>query len=341
MRQREKVGILVVNLGTPDSTQTADVRRYLKEFLSDPRVLDMNPIARWLLLTFVILRSRPAESGHAYKTIWTDRGSPLLLHSQDLVEALKQKLPDREIVLAMRYGNPSIEAGLDALAKAQIDRLVVAPLYPHYASSSTGTVLDMVYKLSAERWNVPNIQVLTPFYDEPGFIEAWAAICKATFESFEPDHILFSYHGLPERHVQKSDPTGQHCLASKGCCDVIVHANRHCYRAQCYATTRALTPHLGLDDTNHTVAFQSRLGKDPWIQPYTDLVLTELASRGVKRLAVVCPAFVADCLETLEEIGIRAKEDFIAAGGDDLVLVPSLNAEPLWVDALTDMLRSL
>ncbi len=336
-----KVGTLIINLGTPRSAEVDDVRVYLKQFLNDPRVLDINPVVRWFLLTFIILRSRPAESAHAYKTIWTDQGSPLMVHSEALVELLRARMPDRIFALGMRYGEPSIESALDALAAAQVDKVVVAPLYPHYASSSTGTALEVVYKRAAELWNVPSIQVLPPFYDAPGFLASWVAVCQRAFAAFEPDHVLFSYHGLPERHVQKSDPTGRHCLAAEGCCDAIVDANRHCYRAQCYATTRALLPLLGLKAEGISVTFQSRLGKDPWIKPYTDEALPELARRGVKRLSVVCPAFVADCLETLEEIGMRAKADFVAAGGEDLQLVPSLNAEPVWADALVELLRAL
>jgi ferrochelatase len=335
----EKVGVLVINLGTPDSTEVEDVRRYLRQFLSDPRVLDINPLLRWFLLNFIILRRRPAESAHAYKSIWMEEGSPLLVYSHALVEELRLRMPDRVIALGMRYGNPSIESALDELARAQVDRVIVAPLYPQYAASSTGTALEVVYEHVAKGWNVPSVQVLSPFYEHEGFIDAWASVCRRAFDDFNPDHVLLSYHGLPERHVQKSDPTGQHCL-QEGCCDAIVDANRHCYKAHCYATTRALCASLGLEG-DFSVAFQSRLLKDPWVQPFTDERLVELAKSGSKRLAVVCPSFVADCLETLEEIGIRAKEDFQAAGGEDLRLVPSLNVEEVWVAHLTRMLEEL
>ncbi len=335
----EKTGILLVNLGTPDSTAVADVRTYLREFLNDPRVLDINPVVRWFLLNLIILRTRPAASAEAYKKVWTQRGSPLLCHSEDLLEKVHEHFPDVTFALGMRYGNPSMASAMDKLHAAQVDRVIIVPLYPQYASSSTGTALEMAYKLASERWNVPNIQVLPPFYREPAFLDAWGAIFKRYTAEFKPDYVLFSYHGLPVRHVVKSDPTGKHCQKRNDCCDKICHANTHCYRAQCYETTRLLIDRFGLTPDNHSVSFQSRLGKDPWITPYTDVVLEELAHKGIKRLAVICPAFVADCLETLEEIAMEGKEEFVAAGGEDLLLVPSLNSEPEWVDALAAMLR--
>lgn len=343
MRQEEKVGVLLVNLGTPDSYQTSDVRRYLREFLSDPRVLDINPLGRLLLLYLIILPLRPAKSGAAYKSIWTPEGSPLMVHSVNLARLVAERLPDREVVLAMRYGKPSIEEGVQKLLEKQIDRLVVVPLYPQYASSTTGTVLEEVYRVASGPWNTPNIQVLTPFYREGAYLDAMEAVYKRHLGDFEPDMVLFSYHGVPVRHVQKSDPTGQHCYKPpESCCDSLCHANRHCYRAQCYETTRQLLPRFGLTEHNSMTTFQSRLGRDPWIEPYTDESLEKLAKeRGVKRLAVLCPAFVADCLETLEEIGMEGKEEFLHAGGEDFRLIPCLNAEPEWADALASLIRPL
>ncbi len=335
-----KTGILLVNLGTPDAPEAGPVRRYLREFLSDPRVLDINPVGRWLLLNLIILPTRPSKSAEAYAKIWTDEGSPLLVHGQALAEQVRKAMPDGPpIELAMRYGSPSIADGLRRLRDAGCDRLVVCPLYPQYASSSTGSSVEAVYKQAAELWNTPFITVVPPFYDDPGFIAALAAVGRPVLEQLQPDHVLLSYHGLPERHMLKSDPTGQHCLQSKGCCDAIVPANAQCYRAQCYATSRALAAALELSPDAYSVSFQSRLGRTPWIKPYTDEVLVELAKAGTKRVAVFCPAFVADCLETLEEIGMRAKEDFVAAGGEDLRLVPGLNAHPRWVDAVVSLVR--
>jgi ferrochelatase len=331
-------GLLLLNLGTPDAPTARAVRRYLAEFLSDPRVLDMNPIGRWLLLHGIILRFRPRQSAHAYAQIWDERGSPLLYHGRDLAAAVAERLGDGWCVaLGMRYGAPSIREAMAELDAAGCDHLVVLPLFPHYASSSTGSALEVVYREAARRWNVPHISVVSPFYADDGFIDAFADVGRSIVGQVEPDHVLFSFHGLPERHVTKSDPGGDHCLVRDGCCDRIGPENRMCYRAQCSATARLLAAALGLDDADHTVCFQSRLGRIPWIQPYTDRVIDERAAAGDKRLVVFCPAFVADCLETLEEIGIRAREQFLGAGGDTLVMVPSLNSSPAWADAVAKL----
>ena len=334
-------GLLLVNLGTPDEPTAPAVRRYLRQFLSDPRVLDIHPVGRAALLNMVILPRRPAQSAAAYRKIWDPtRGSPLLFHSQDLAQQVGERLgAGWRVELAMRYGSPSIEAALERLRATGADEIVVLPLYPQYAASSTGSSLEEVYRIAAARWNTPSIAAVPPFYDEESFIAAFAAVGRPVLEREKPDHVLFSFHGLPERHMRKSDESGRHCLASASCCDRVDGVNRNCYRAQCYATARALAAALALDEKGWSVSFQSRLGRTPWIRPYTDVVLDELAARGIKRLAVFCPAFVADCLETLEEIGIRAREQFRAAGGDDLFLVPSLNSSPGWVDAVVDLAR--
>jgi ferrochelatase len=337
-----KIGLLLVNLGTPNSTEVAEVRTYLKQFLSDPRVLDINPLVRWLLLTFVILRTRPKKSAEAYRSVWTAEGSPLMVHSVGLQKMIQARMPDREVVLAMRYGQPSIPDGLAKLQSKPLDELHIAPLYPQYASSSTGTVLEEVFREAAKPWNTPNLKVLPPFYREPAWLDSVAEVYRKHTADFRPDHTLFSYHGLPVRHVQKSDPTGKHCYQDpKTCCVTACEANHHCYRHQCYESTRLLVQRLGLSPEQHSVSFQSRLGKDPWVQPYTDHILPELAKRGVKRLAVLCPAFVADCLETVEEIGEEGHKQFIEAGGEDFKLVPCLNTDPLWADALVSMLNKL
>jgi ferrochelatase len=332
-------GVLLVNLGTPEAPHTAEVRRYLREFLSDPRVIDMNPLGRFLLLNLIILPFRPARSAEAYEKIWTPEGSPLLVYGRQLAEGVARALPEAEVVLAMRYGQPSLAAGLDRLRAAGCDHIVVVPLYPQYASSTTGSTLEAVYALAAERWNTPFIQVLPPFFDDAAFLAAFAAQGRDVLAELKPEHVLFSFHGLPERQVRKSDEVGDHCLVKADCCAVLTHANRNCYRAQCVATARGIAERLGLEASAYSVAFQSRLGRVPWIRPYTDDVLTELAGRGVRRVAVFCPAFVADCLETIEEIGLRAVESFKAAGGEQLALVPSLNASPAWIDALAALIR--
>ncbi|MCA9649240.1 MAG: ferrochelatase [Myxococcales bacterium] len=332
-------GLLLVNLGTPDAPRAPEVRRYLRQFLSDPRVVDINPVGRWLLLNLIILPLRPRRSAEAYQKIWGEDGSPLLVHGQALRDELRRRIERVPIALAMRYGSPSIAAGLDELQRAGCDEVVVLPLFPQYASSSTGSAVEEVYREAGRRWNTPFVRVVPPFYDAPGFIDAFARVGRPVLERLAPQHVLMSFHGVPQRHVVKSDPSGRHCLASEGCCDAIVDANRSCYRAQCLATARALASRLALAADGYSVAFQSRLGRDPWIRPYTDERIVELAKAGVERLAVFCPAFVADCLETLEEIGMRAKEDFRAAGGKELVLVPSLNAHPAWVDAVVEMVE--
>ena len=342
----ERWGLLLINLGTPDDPSPAAVRRYLAEFLDDPRVIDLPGWKRWLLLNLVILPFRPRKSAEAYRKIWTERGSPLLFHGQDLVAKLQTALDAAlgegaaKVALAMRYQSPSI---LDALARFQragIDRIAVFPLFPHYASSSWGSAIEQLNQDAGRLLNVPTLQVLPVYYEHPAFVRAFGAVARPVLDAFQPDRVLLSYHGLPERHMRDGDLSGgQHCLASATCCDLIVPANRFCYRAQCYATTRALVPELGLADGSHEVSFQSRLGSTPWIQPFTDHRVVELAQAGVKKLAVLVPSFTADCLETLEEIAIRARAEFVAHGGEDLRLVPSLNSHDAWVEAILEMLR--
>jgi ferrochelatase len=336
-----KTGVLIANLGTPRSPSTGDVRRYLREFLSDPRVLDIASLPRWLLVNAVIAPFRAPRSAAAYRKVWTERGSPLLANGVDLRDALAGALgPAFEVALGMRYAEPSLAHALDALLAHDLSRIVFVPLFPQYASSSSGSALERLHTLAGERWNVPTISTLPEFFDEPGFIEALAEIAAPRLASFRADHVLFSYHGLPERQVRKSDPTGRHCLASGGCCDAIGAANRHCYRAQCLATSRALASALRLPAGSCSTAFQSRLGRTPWITPHTDAVLPELARASVKRLAVLCPSFVADCLETIEEIGLRGAEQWRALGGEALELVPCANAHPAFVRFLAERVRS-
>jgi ferrochelatase len=327
-------GLLLINLGTPDEPTTPAVRRYLREFLGDPRVLDISAVGRALLLHLVILPTRPAKSAHAYRSIWDPaRGSPLLYHSRDLAAGVATKLGSGwHVELAMRYGSPSIPDGLAALEKAGVDRIVVLPLFPQYASSSTGTAVARVMELAGERWTVPMLDFVPAFFDDPGFLGSFEAVARPALAAARPDHVLFSFHGLPVRQITKTDPSGAHCFASASCCDTL--ANPSCYRAQCFDTARNLANRLGIAPESFTVCFQSRLGRTPWIQPFTDVVIDELAKKGVKRVAVLCPAFVADCLETVEEIGMRGRDQFKAAGGEELVLVPSLNATAPWVDAV-------
>lgn len=335
---RARWGLLLVNLGTPDSYQTGDVRRYLREFLSDPRVLDMNPVGRAALLNLIILPTRPKESGHAYKQVWTERGSPLLVYGHDLVDKVQSRMGDGvSVVLAMRYQNPSVAAALEHFMREGVDRVLVLPLFPQYSSAANGSAIEKVMVEAARGWNIPSLAFVEEFYDHPAFLDAFAAVARPVLESEAPDRVVMSFHGVPERHVQKSDTSADAswCLAKDGCCDRITQSNRFCYRAQCFATARGLAERLGLDD--YDVAFQSRLGRDPWIKPYTDELINRLGDEGHKKVAVLCPAFVADCLETIEEIGMRADEDFRAHGGEKVVLVPSLNAEDVWADAVAQL----
>jgi protoporphyrin/coproporphyrin ferrochelatase len=338
-----RTGILLVNLGTPDAPEPGPVRRYLREFLSDPRVIDINPVGRALLLYLIILPFRPRRSAEAYRKIWTAEGSPLLIHGRGLLAALRERIPEHPIELAMRYGEPSIPAALARLRERSCDQLIVLPLYPQYAASSTGSSVERIYRVAAQLWNTPYVHVIPPFYDHPAFLAAFAEVARAKLDALAPDHLLFSFHGLPERQVIASaDP--KLCLARADCCETLVDGNRNCYRAQCFATARGLAAALGLGEAHGleqrwSISFQSRLGRTPWIKPYTDEVIPALAQRGVRKLAVMCPAFVADCLETLEEIGMRAREDFIAAGGETLELVPSLNVHPSWVAATEQLIR--
>lgn len=334
-------GLLLLNLGTPDRPRPREVRRYLREFLSDPRVLDIAAPLRALLLNLIILPVRPRRSAAAYAKIWTDRGSPLLFHSQDLQAAVQARLGDTwRVRLGMRYGSPSVRSALHALLdEGAVDRLVVLPLYPQHSSAATGSSIEEVFRVLAQRWVVPSVQIVEPFFDDPGFLRAFVAQGRPVLDQVRPDHVLFSFHGLPERHLTKSEDCGSYCLRQEDCCAAVGAQNRSCYRAQCFATARKLASQLAIEPDRYTVCFQSRLGRTPWIKPHTDAVLPELRRRGVRRVVVFCPAFVADCLETLEEIGIRAREDFLREGGEELALVPSLNSSSEWVDAVIAMVQ--
>jgi ferrochelatase len=335
---RHPTGVLLLQLGTPDSTATRDVRRYLREFLSDPRVLDMPAPARALLLNGVILPFRPKRSAEAYRKIWTDHGSPLVTHTRTLAERVQSHLGDGfRVTFGMRYRKPSIESALDELAAAGCHRIVALPLFPQYASASGGSAIQRVFEVAGARWNVPPIHALGDFHDHPGYLRSVADRARPLLEEFAPDHILFSYHGLPEKQVMKSGRPGW-CLTEPTCCDAVTAVNRYCYRAQCFATTRGVARELGLDPARYSTTFQSRLAGQKWIEPYTDRTLPGLHARGVRRLVVLTPSFVADCLETLEEIGIRGRNQWEELGGEDLLLVPCLNAD--WAETVVEMVEA-
>jgi protoporphyrin/coproporphyrin ferrochelatase len=334
------LGVLLVNLGTPDAARPREVRRYLREFLSDPRVIDIPAPLRWLLLEAVILPTRPRKSAAAYAKIWTPQGSPLLLHGRALRDAVAAELgPGYAVALGMRYAEPSLASALATLRAARAREILLLPLFPQYSEAATGSVLARVRELARAEPSTAPIRPIESFWADRGFVSAWVENARSVLDAFRPDHVLFSYHGLPERQVRAADPSGRHCLASEHCCAAIEPVNQRCYRAQCFATTRAIAAGLALPDARYSSAFQSRLGRTPWIQPYTDQVLDTMAAQGVKRVAVLCPAFVADCLETLEEIGLRAEARWRERGGEALALLPSLNAQPRWVRAVADLLR--
>lgn len=331
--------VLLINLGSPDSPSVADVRRYLREFLSDPRVLDSPWLIRQLVLNLFILPSRPKTSAAAYQKIWLKEGSPLVVTSRR-VQALLQQRIDLPVELAMRYGNPSISAVVDRILERGVEEILLIPLYPQHAMSSYETVVERVREVLGRRRARATLRILPPFFDEPGYLRALAA-SAAEYLGREYDHLLFSFHGLPERHIKLGDISGAHCLARNDCCVTPHPAHRVCYRAQALATVRGFAALTGITEDRYSVAFQSRLGREPWLKPYTDHEIPALARRGVKTLLVICPAFVADCLETIEEIGIRGKEMFLEAGGRDLTLIPCLNEHPLWIDALARFVAQL
>jgi ferrochelatase len=323
-----KRGLLLINIGTPENPDTASVRRYLRVFFSDKRVIDLPALLRYVLVYGIILPLRPRRTAKAYQSIWTKQGSPLLHLSMQLVQQLQMALDEKvQVALGMRYGEPSIDVALNTLSDC--DEITILPLFPQYASAVTGSALEYVLPLLAKKTVVPALKVINEFYQHPAFIKAQAA-CIKPFLNHE--HILFSYHGLPERHLEK---IGCNPVCRNEACPPISAQNNTCYRAQCYATTKLLVEALHIEPSKYTTSFQSRLGKTPWIEPFTDTTLEMLASKGIKQLAVVCPSFVTDCLETLEEIGLRAKEQWIKAGGHSLDLVPCMNASQDWVQALT------
>ena len=341
MERKALTGVLLVQLGTPDSPEVDDVRVDLKEFLSDPRVLDMPAPVRWALLRTVILPFRPKRSGHAYSQIWTDDGSPLTLHTLELARNVSERLGDGHVVeVGMRYRNPSIESAVARLVAAGAEQLIAVPMFPQYSSAATGSAIQEVLDVVGSAWNVPALSVVGDFYDDPGFITAAADVARPALDEFRPDHVLFSYHGLPEKQVIKSDRSGDWCLQNSWCCDSMNEKNAFCYRAQCFATTRGLMARLGLDGTSATTTFQSRLAGQKWIEPYTDKELPKLYATGVRRLAVLTPSFTADCLETIEEIGIRGRKQWAELGGEAFLLIPCVNADDGWVATVAEMARN-
>lgn len=330
---------LLINLGTPADLSVKAVRKYLREFLMDKYVIDINPVARFFLVYGIISTFRSPKSFEAYEKIWMPEGSPLLVYGQRLIEKIKTKL-DAPVAFAMRYGQPSIKSVVLKLYAEGIRELVVLPLYPQYAESSSRSSIEKVQSVMAQNKLDIKTSFIPYFYHQTAFINAWVEKIKKQLSEQSYDHVLFSYHGLPEHHMQKLDPTGSHCLVKNDCCSQVSSVNEKCYRAQCFATTQSLISTLGWKSSFYTTTFQSRLGKREWIKPYTDLVIEDLARKGVKNLLVVSPSFVADCLETIEEIGIRGKDSFIQNGGQNLHLLSSLNDDEAWAKALVNILQA-
>ncbi len=329
-------GVLIVNQGTTDSPATSDVRKYLREFLMDGRIIDIPVIPRFLLVNGIIAPFRAPKSAKEYKKLWVERGSPLKMYAEDVRDMLQDSLGDTfKVVIGMRYQSPSIDSALKELKEANVERIIVIPLFPQYASATTGSVSAKVNEIVSKWQIIPSITHVNQFLEHPKFIQAFAENGRAMLKEKEYDHIIFSYHGVPERHIRKGS-VGDQCQLGT-CCEAFHERNRYCYRAQCFHTTRLLAKELGLEKEKYTTTFQSRLGKDPWIQPYTDKVLEELPEKGIKKVLVFSPAFIADCLETTLEVGEEFKEEFFEAGGEVWDLVPSLNDSPLWVECLEDL----
>ena len=327
-------GLLLINLGSPDSTSISDVKKYLDEFLMDKRVIGKSYIFRWILVKLIILNFRPKKSAKAYKKIWWKEGSPLIVLSRRLFKKVSN-LMQIPVALAMRYGSISIFNGLKELNDKGVDEFIILPLYPHYAMSSYETVVEKVKKEVKNNFPEKKIKVIEPFYDEPKYIELLSQKINDTIKDKEYDHILFSYHGIPVSHLKISDPTKIHCYKVKNCCSVDSKAHKTCYKHQVTITTGLVAKYLGLDREKYSISFQSRLANEPWLKPYTDSELERLAKEGKKNMVVVTPAFVTDCLETLEEIVMEAKEEFLEAGGKNYYYVPCLNDDDNWAKLIS------
>jgi ferrochelatase len=333
-----KRGIILMNLGSPDSTEVNELRKYLNEFLTDKRVIDSWPV-RNLLVRSVIVPRRAPKSAEAYRTIWTKNGSPLIQFTRELADKLQLQVTE-PVVIAMRYGNPGMEVAYESLLHKipDLEEVMAIPLYPHYAMSSYETAVEHAKEIHRKKKYGFKLKFLAPFYQDPRYIHAMAENMRPYLQK-EFDHLLFSFHGIPERHLVKSDPTHQHCLQSADCCSVSSPAHTTCYRHQCLRTMNLVAAELQLPQSKYSFSFQSRLGRTPWLKPYTDFRFQEMPGEGIKKLLVVCPAFVSDCLETLEEIEIRGRESFLEAGGSEYQMIPCLNTSPLWVDALAAWVR--
>ena len=327
-------GALLINLGSPDSPDPKDVKTYLGEFLMDERVIDLPKPLRTFLVKGIILNTRPKKSAKAYKKRWWEEGSPLIVLSKRLQGAVQKKV-SVTMGLAMRYGYPSIEQGIKSLLDQGVDEIMLIPLYPQFAMATTETILVLAEKIKNEKYPELEFTVLPPFYNHPDYIRVLSQSIQEDLKDKKWEHLLFSYHGIPERHIRKSDITKSHCKIDKSCCQTTSEAHQYCYRHQCYETTRQVAEYLELKEGTYSTSFQSRLGVDPWLQPYTDQTVARFAKKGIKNMAIVTPAFVSDCLETLEEIGMEAAEDFEEKGGEELHVIPCINTRTDWVNVMS------
>jgi len=335
----KKVGILLVNLGTPDDPSTKSVRRYLKQFLLDWRVIDVSWLLRNFLVRFIIAPFRAPSSTKLYKQLWTENGSPLKYYGIKVEKMLQTKVGAKHHVqLAMRYQNPSVESSLEKLRNAKVDKIVVFPMFPQYASASSGSALQEVMDVVSRWQTIPEISFISSYHDNIDMVKVYASNARK-YNLDDYDHFLFSYHGIPQRQLVKAD-CNNHCLKTKDCCLTLQENNKMCYSAQCYDTTYKIAAELGLDSSQYSVSFQSRLGRDPWTEPFTPDMLKALYAKGFKKLLVFSPSFVSDCLETTIEIGFEYHEDFLEMGGEKLDLVESLNDNDAWVDAVYNMVKS-
>ncbi len=329
-----------MNLGSPASTAVKDVRKYLGEFLMDGRVIDIPYLARLLLVRGIIAPSRAHRSAKAYQKIWWKEGSPLVQLTTGLREAVQQNF-DIPVVVAMRYGSPSAKEAYEKLLLKcpNLTEVVLMPLYPHYAMSSYETAVEHMKAVHKKSNYLFTLKTVEPFYNNPGYIQAFAEHIKPYLQKGF-DHLLFSFHGIPERHIKKSDTTKQHCLQVENCCSVDSVAHATCYKHQCLVTAHLTAAALGLPKEKYSFSFQSRLGRDPWLKPYTDFRLKDMPGEGIKKLLIICPAFVSDCLETLEEIAMEGKETFMHAGGESYEMIPCLNLDPMWIAAVTTLINA-
>ena len=332
-------GVLLVNLGSPDSPEPKDVKKYLGEFLMDERVIDVPKWARTLLVKGIILNTRPKASAKAYKKIWWNEGSPLIVLSERLKEKV-QKLVKIPIELSMRYGSMTIKSGLEKLVKQGVDEVLIIPLYPQFAMATTETILVLAENLQKDFFPNVKIDSLQPFYNDPEYIKVLSESIKQFLQDKKYDHLLFSYHGIPERHIRKSDITKSHCKIDKSCCVTPSKAHEFCYKHQCLEVTRLVGEYLKMKADTYSTSFQSRLGFDPWLRPYTDRTIETLGKNGTKNMAIVTPAFVSDCLETLEEIAMEGEEIFHEAGGENFTTIPCLNDDPNWVKLLAKWINN-